>query len=588
MHIDPKDFAPKEESGDEDGTASIDPIGYDGDGQDIVKDESFMDRMKRIAGEALSMKLGDVELKEGGAPTPGMITVDPAQLAAEFMNKKIQDQLTESGMAQEFRKFLFEMTMLGSGCLKGPFYTEKEYPKWDEEGNYVPIFKPVPVSKFVSIWNLYPDENATSIKNADWMIERHKMNNRELKDLKSQPYFRATAIAEAIEGGANYHNEDWEQRIQEGRTRSTSERFEVLEYWGTMPVELLKEYDDFDFPKDVDDDDELEVNAWVCNGIIIRLVLNPFKPSRIPYHVCPYEEDPYNFFGIGLPENMEDSQTLMNGFTRMAVDNAVLAGNVMLDIDMDSLEVGQDLSIYSGKVWKRNGGQPGGSVNAITFPNTANSNMMMYDKFRQLADESTGVSSFSHGQTGVSGVGRTAAGISMLMNAASTAIKTVIKNVDDYALEPMGKAYFAWNMQFDFSDILIGDLEVKPLGVASMMQKEVKSQKLMQLVQTVASDPEMSARINKEYVLKEIVKSMEIDPDKAVLSPELAELKMAMMGEQPGAQPQQGDQMGGNIGVNPTPPLPGEQGFTANGGTPPAPEAQPLPEVPQGVMPNER
>ena len=66
----------------------------------------------------------------------------------------------------------------------------------------------------------------------------------------------------------------------------------------------------------------------------------------------------------------------------------------------------------------------------------SNENMQMFDKARVLADESTGLPSFSHGQTGVSGVGRTASGISMLMSAANGSIRTVIKNVDDYSPRP--------------------------------------------------------------------------------------------------------------------------------------------------------
>ncbi len=67
-----------------------------------------------------------------------------------------------------------------------------------------------------------------------------------------------------------------------------------------------------------------------------------------------------------------------------------------------------------------------------------------------LADESTGFPSFAHGQTGVSGVGRTASGISMLMSAANGSIRNVVKNVDDYLIGPIGRAFFAFNMQFDF------------------------------------------------------------------------------------------------------------------------------------------
>ena len=56
----------------------------------------------------------------------------------------------------------------------------------------------------------------------------------------------------------------------------------------------------------------------------------------------------------------------------------------------------------------------------------------MFDKFRQLADEQTGIPSYSHGQTGVQSMTRTASGMSMLLGAASLNIKTVIKNLDDF------------------------------------------------------------------------------------------------------------------------------------------------------------
>jgi len=40
--------------------------------------------------------------------------------------------------------------------------------------------------------------------------------------------------------------------------------------------------------------------------------------------------NPYSLWGVGLAENMDDTQMLMNGFMRMAVDNAALSGNLVL------------------------------------------------------------------------------------------------------------------------------------------------------------------------------------------------------------------------------------------------------------------
>ena len=183
--------------------------------------------------------------------------------------------------------------------------------------------------------------------------------------------------------------------------------------------------------------------------------------------------------------------------------------------------------------------------------------------------------SFAHGQTGVSGVGRTASGISMLMGAASGSIKTVIKNVDDYLLKPLGEGLFRFNMQFNFNPEIKGDLEVIARGTESLMANEVRSQRLMQFLQ-VASNPALAPFAKFNYIVREIAKSMDLDPtkvtnnmDEAVLQ---AELLKGMQGDIPQQQAPAGANPadptgagGGTIGVGQA-PLPNEQGFTGNNG----------------------
>ena len=158
---------------------------------------------------------------------------------------------------------------------------------------------------------------------------------------------------------------------------------------------------------------------------------------------APYELNPYSFFGVGIAENMDDTQTLMNGFMRMAVDNAVLSGNLLIEVDETNLVPGQDLSVYPGKVFRRQGGAPGQASLVQSFQMYLGRTCSCLIKLECYADESTGFPSFAHGQTGVAGVGRTASGISMLMGAAAGGIKTVIKNVDDYLLRPLGEGCFS-------------------------------------------------------------------------------------------------------------------------------------------------
>ena len=560
-----------------------------GEPEQVQPGETLIDFRDRLAG--LKEKLSPVQdnLKEGEAESPTQITFHPAMIAAKKMEKKIHDQLEESNARKELRNTAFETALFGTGIMKGPFAVDKEYPNWSEEGEYTPIIKTMPKCSSVSIWNFYPDPDASNMDDAEFVIERHKMSRTQMRALKNRPFFRSNTIDTAISMGESYTKEWWEQAMEDDEQEAQSERFSVLEFWGYMDTEMLKDQN-VDIPKDMKDADQVSVNVWICNGQVLRLVLNPFTPSYLPYYAVPYEVNPYSFFGVGIAENMDDTQTLMNGFMRMAVDNAALSGNLIIEVDETNLVPGQDLSVYPGKVFRRQGGAPGQALFGTKFPNVSNENMQLFDKARVLSDESTGFPSFAHGQTGVSGVGRTASGISMLMSAANGSIRNVVKNIDDYLLAPLGKAFFNFNMQFNFDSDIKGDLEVKARGTESLMANEVRSQRLMQFLQVV-QNPALAPFARMDYIVREIAKSMDLDPDKVGNNMAQAAVQAEILKKfkeenpppapPPGAPPVQGPQGGpqgapagaqvqdtsgaggGTIGTG-TAPTPGEQGFSGN------------------------
>ena len=422
------------------------------------------------------------------------------------------------------------------------------------------------------------------MNDCDYVIQRHSYNKQQFEDLAEKPMFNAQAVKECLEMGPNYQTRGFESSLydRENITSIYKNRFEVLEYWGIIDRKTADEcglyYES--------ESDNIAVNVWICGNKVLRMVENPFTPNRIPYLVCPYELNPYQFFGIGIPENMEDSQQVMNGHARMAIDNLALAGNLVFDVDETMLVPGQDMKVFPGKIFRRQSGQTGQAVHGVKFPNTAYENLQMFDKFRQLADEATGIPSYSHGATGVQSTTRTAAGMSMLMGAAALSIKTVIKNIDDYLLKPLGQSLFYWNMQFnDDVPIIKGDLEIKAQGTSSLMQKEVRSQRLMTFMQT-ASNPALAPYVRWHTCLTEIAKSLDIDPDQLINDPEKAAIYAQIMGmangnqnntAAAGGQSQMGPigdvpagasptdptgAGGGNIGTGNV-PMPGEAGFSA-------------------------
>jgi len=576
-----------------------DIYGFEGDGREITPGSTANDILN-----GLTEKYGKAGFEAGPAPDlKTMPQIEPAEEAARSMEKLIHDQLEETHAISVMRHVLFEMCLLGTGVLKGPFNYEQSVHQWvlDDSGErvYQPKSKLVPRVEAVSCWDLYPDPDAITIDDADYVIQRHVYTRSQLRDLINRPFFRKSAIKEILAGGPNYETRSYETALydRENQEEFNKNRFEVLEYWGTIDKALVEEAG-IEMPEDISNDlDEVQVNAWVSNGQILRLVLNPFTPARNPFMVCPYEINPYQFFGVGIPENMDDAQTIMNGHARIAIDNLALAGNLVFDVDETMLVPGQDMTVYPGKIFRRQSGQTGQAIHGLKFPNTAPENMQIFDRFRQLADESTGIPSYSHGQTGIQSTTRTASGMSMLMGAAALNIKTVIKNVDDYLLRPLGETLFHWNMQFN-ADIpnIQGDLDVKAQGTSSLMTKEVRSQRLMTFMQ-VASNQFLAPFVKWHSIIKEIAKSMDVDPDQLVNDPEKAAIFMKMMGEMNGSQQiedpnqQQGGMGntggvpagaavtdtqgsgGGNIGAG-VPQTPGQSGFTAPNNQPPRPTEQ--------------
>lgn len=582
-----------------------DIYGYEGDGRTIEPGATAYTLENSILGglKEKYQKIKDAGKKFilGQSPDPKtMPTIHPAEEAAIKMNKIIQDQLQENRVEAEICDSIFEMCVFGTGAVKGPFTTKQIVHNWERvDGSleYTPTERNSPIASFVSIWNLYPDPTPRKANQLGYMVERHLVSNSSLAELKLQPYFNNARIDYILERGTGKRvREYWENQLQDNAVSAfVEDEYEILEYWGYADRDLIAQLDlsEKERAKINGLKELIQVNIWVCGGEVIKFILNPFTPSRIPYFISPYEELLYQVWGKGIPDNMAGSQDMVNGHAQMAIDNLKFSGSVMLEVNENQLVPGQNMIIFPGKIWRKQSGAPGQSVFGITTPNVSQQHFIAIDKALGFADQATGLPSYQYGQY-TTGQSRTASGMSMLMQAASLNIKTVVKNIDRYIIEPMGQAFFQWNMQFN-SEVpdIRGDLKIISKGTSSLMQKEVKSQRLMTLLQ-VGSGPTTAPFMNVEYLLKEICKSLGIDPDAAVNDQQKAALYAEILGKlgaasanqqtggansagtppgggqggsneaSAGANPSDtSGSGGGNIGVGSV-PQPGQNGFSAS------------------------
>jgi hypothetical protein len=236
---------------------------------------------------------------------------------------------------------------------------------------------------------------------------------------------------------------------------------------------------------------------------------------------------------------MRDSQGTLNAATRIWLDNLAMSSAPMMEINTDLLAAGEDpTDIHPWRVFLREGGD--GSMPMVRwYQPIANANGLnqIVEIFRRFADETTSLPSYTHGQQ-TNSMNKTATGMSMLMGAANVALKSTIKNIDDFLLEPLITAMFHWNMEYGTNQKSKGDLKVVARGSTALVQKEVQSQRLLQFLSLVSNDLD-SSLIDRHELIKEVAKSMDIDPENIIKSEEQLQLEQQQIAMQQAQMQQQ-------------------------------------------------
>jgi len=467
-----------------------------------------------------------------------------AEEAAKNMTVEIEDQLIEAGADQKLKESILEACIFGSGAVKAGTVridTKQSYSKIIDPESGAQAYAlsvvetPVPDIESVSIFDLYVDPYCTTLDDCDGLFRRHVLTRRQFRELADLPQFDGDMVRYLmkINKDGNHTEEDHEKtlrRIAGIQDQVESRRFEVLEYWGDIDGHALEEHG-LELEEGADKSEQYSACVWMCEGKFLKVMLNPIAGYKIPYHIFPYERNPHQFWGVGVPRMMRDSQTTMNAAVRIWLDNMALSSGPMVEVNTDLLAAGEDpTDIHPWRVFLREGGD--GSMPAVRwYQPVANANGLnqIVEIFRRFADETTSLPSYTHGEQTAS-LNKTATGISMLMGAANVALKSTIKNIDDFLLEPMIEAMFHFNMEFNPREDIKGDLRIVARGSTALVQKEVQSQRLLQFLSLV-SNPMDAALVDRPSLLRDIAQTLDIDPDEIIKSEERLQAEQALQNQ---------------------------------------------------------
>jgi len=499
------------------------------------------------------------------------------------MEEAILDQAVESNLEGKMKDAIMEQVIFGTGAMKaGTLRVEKDH-KWikGEEGfQLVYEESAFPEMEAVSVFDLYPDPHATSMDDLRDLFRRHIIARQEFRDLKDFPGFNEDLINECIEMNPEgnhdeaQHEKDRRQIANVNDRSAETNKFELLEYWGSLNGYDLQDAG-VEFGEDDDLAQEYHANVWTVDGKVIKAQLNPLPGGIIPYFIFPYEKNPHAFWGTGVPRMMRDSQATMNAATRIYLDNVALSSGPMVEVNTDIMASGEDpTELYPWRVFLREGGDGNQPMVRFYQPQSNSPALVsVIELFRRFADETTALPSYTHGQT-QSSLNRTATGISILMSNANIVLKSVIKNIDDYLTKPMIRSLYDWNMTWNENENVKSDMRIVAKGSTALIQKEVQSQRLLQFLSLI-NNPIDAQMVDREKLLTDIAKSLDIDPEEVIKSQkEIMDeqaLQQAIIASQQGGQVDQvpnGDGMVGPDGRNGVAPPNGAGPVGNNGGLP--------------------
>lgn len=493
-----------------------------------------------------------------------------AKSKAYKMEQTIRDQLNSSKFKTVLNNFLEYLAIYGTSVIKGPVVYYKKEIKWNGSEASV-VDAAIPCVEVVSPFNIYPSPESTETNDGGYIIERMFLHRSELQRLRDLPHYSAEEIDALLkstpQGNVTDQSYDQTKRILEEKrilTGGNDPRIEVYEFWGPIRGSILASAG-----VEVEDEsrDYSYQIVWSANHVI-KIMPNPSPLGEAPYYKSCYKDVMGSFWGNGVPDLMPDAQDILNGCIRSLVNNMAIASGPQVIVDVSRLAEGTQLTTLTPwKQWLTK--NPSGiTTPPISFyqPNSNSAELSkIFDNFVRISDDETGIPAYSYGSDLAAGAGRTASGLSMLMNAASRGLKDTFLNIDAKVIEPLIYNMFVWNMLYNKDPSIKGDCRVKVRGTTDMMYKEMLTQRLAEMIDRVSNPTAMSIIGMDGYagLLREYARAVNLDVDQYIPSQDQIREKMRiqqqaaamqqqaamqMSAQQPPAEQQPADVFGQEVG----------------------------------------
>ncbi len=453
--------------------------------------------------------------------------LDKANEQAKAAEKRIDDWLTQCCYQGEIRRVILDCAKLGTGALKGPVPTRRKAKKVtiDSASHEVMVdfvSSIDPMSKAISVWDLYPDPSGRGdIHAGSYILEKDALSGRRVRELKDEPGYIPERIDQVLlEGpGKKYLADDYKSSTNS--KPAEDETYEIWYFYGELDK---SDYEVLRSPagdlksllqgEEAHCSDSTPVLVTLINDVAVKVTRNPLDSGEFPYDLVPWQERADSPWGSGVPYQIRIPQQIANAGVRNMMDNAGLAGGPILAIDQGMLTPADgSWDICPRKVFLTTEDAIGKDVRtaimSISIPMMQVELLGIIQFALKMAEDVTGLPMLLQGQLGKAP--DTVGGMQMLQNNASSVVRRLAKVFDDDITEPHIGRYYEWLLLYGPEASEKGDFFIDARGSSALVERDIQNQTIANML-ALSANPVFG--LSPARCMEEFLKSQRLDPSR--------------------------------------------------------------------------
>jgi len=391
-----------------------------------------------------------------------------------------------------------------------------------------------------SVFSMFWDMETDNLKTGEAVIETNYVSPFDLRKDAGKPFHLPKQIKLAIKSGDKENNALSDdtvalpQRLRDIANRTKT--IHTIEFWGRVPRKKAENFEamllageeiepialrDNDDPE-FEYGDMVEIFGIMADDYIIAYHRTN-DPDERPYYMEDWEEVLDGNCGRSIADNLASITKVLNGATRTLEDNMKLTSKIILGLKRSGIqeniekEMSSDKAIVTFTLDEENRNSIQDIIQQIKVDPIMDQLSALVTMYLDFADMASSMPRIEQGQE--SGNPQTAFELQQRLSRSGKYMGEIIKRLDKFT-EKIINDFYKYNMLDPDLPIQKGVYKIKALGFSSFENQVIRLQALMRFFTLIADRPEVIAEVDVRWLVEEIAKALDLDPEQVFKSEE--------------------------------------------------------------------